>query len=898
MRSAVMVAVCGLVICACSAPAVRPVPPPVAPAEPVLLDPPEPGLRLPKHFAPAGYAARLAIDPARAEFTGAIEIAGTLSARSAVIWLHARGLTIQRAVARRAGAEVALTATPHDEVLELRPAAPLDAGRWTLALDYTGRFDDLNTAGAFKQVVHGEPYIYTQLEAVYARRVFPCIDEPDTKVPWQLTLDVPAGQVALANTAPVRQQPLDDQHVRVEFAPTRPLPSYLVAFAVGPFELVDAGATSHGAPIRVATAHGRARDGAWAAKTAPRIIELLEAFFGSPYPYDKLDLVAMPVTIGFGAMENAGLVTFADPLILLPDHAGKHREYEWVVTASHELGHQWFGDLVTTAWWDDIWLNEGFANWVERKISVQFEPAWHDELAELTERNRALADDALVTARQIRQPITTADDILNAFDSITYNKGASVLNMFEHHVGHDAFIAGVRTYIKDHAFGNATSEQLVAAIGRAAGRPIGPAFASFLEQPGAPQITASLQCDRRPRVELHQERYVPPGAAAPLPGKPWIVPVCLAYDRGGQRAEACGVLAGETGVIQLDAPSCPAWLMPNVGGRGYYRSAYSEDDVVALRDQAWPMLTPAERGAVMFDVSEAATLGALPLPLALSFVPRLLVAGDRFSVAAATAIPRAIDELVPGELRPVYEAWLRQTYSAVALQAGVVASDRDSLDLETSRGELLDAAGELGREPKLAAQAIKLAAKWRDLPPAIRGQVLAIAAHASPAIYQRALREVVTEEDRVRRRELLDALATTRDPAPLRTALALLLDPRLDIRDTQLMFEPPMLEPSRLAAQQFFRDHQAELLKRVPLDSPTGGAASIASLFTDSCSAARRDELAGYVTATFSKLPGGSRMVTQAIETMDQCIARRAAVEPAIRAWLAGLPPVTERRGR
>ena len=888
------------VLVACAAPAPRPVAPPPEPAEPVLIDPPEPTLRLPNNFRPASYTARLAIDPARTGFDGAIEIAGKISDRSAAIWLHAKGLAIQHAVARQGSAEVALTATPHDELLELRPAQPLDAGAWTVAIDYTGSYDELNTTGAFKQTIHGEPYIYSQFEALYARRVFPCVDEPDSKVPWQLTLDVPSGLVALANTAAAHDQALDAGHKRVQFAQTRPLPTYLVAFAVGPFELVDAGHTPHGAPIRVVALHGRARDAAWSARTAPRIIELLEGFFGSPYPYDKLDLVTLPVAVGFSAMENAGLVTFSEDLILLPEHAAKLREYDWVVVSAHELAHQWFGDLVTTAWWDDIWLNEGFANWVERKISAPFEPAWHDELAELLERNNALHDDALVTARQIRQPIATPDDILNAFDGITYDKGASVLNMFEHHVGHEAFMAGVRAYLKEHAFGNATSDQLVAAIGRAAGKPIGPAFASFLEQPGAPQITASIACDGKspPRVSLRQERYVPPGAAAPAAGKPWILPVCVAYECGGARGEACTVLSAETGSIQLDAPSCPAWLMPNVDGRGYYRSAYNEEDVAALRDQAWPLLRPAERGAVMFDVAAAASLGGLPLPLALSFVPRLLAAGDRFSISDATAIPHAIDDLVPSDLRPAYEAWLRQTYGAAAVAAGLTPSDRDSLDVEVSRGDLLDVAVEAGNEPKLAAQAVKLAAKWRDLPQSIRGQVVAIAAHHSPAFYQHVLREVVTEDDRVRRLELIDALATTRDPAQLRSALALVLEPKLDIRDTQRMFEAPMLEISRGAAQAFFREHQAEILKRIPSDGTAQGPAAFAQLFTASCSSARRDEIAGYVMAVFSKLPGGSRPVAQAIEAMDQCIARRAALEPAIRTWLATVAPVARPRGK
>ncbi|HEX7839448.1 MAG TPA: M1 family metallopeptidase, partial [Kofleriaceae bacterium] len=532
---------------ACSSPAAVKPSPPVAQHAPAParvdrgLEPPVPALRLPRNFLPASYAATLAIDPALAGFDGTIAITGEVAQRSSVIWLHGHQLAVKRASATRPGAEVAITATPHgDELLELRAETPLDPGTWTLAIDYTGSYDALNTTGAFKQVVRGAAYVYTQFEALYARRVFPCLDEPDRKVPWQLTLDVPADLVAVSNTPVVRERALGGGRKRVEFARTRPLPSYLVAFGVGPFDVVDAGKTRSGTPVRILAMKDRAPEAAWAKQTSAKLIDLLEEFFGSPYPYEKMDMLAIPVTVGFGAMENVGLITFAETILLLdPAHGSREREYAWVFIAAHELAHQWFGDLVTTAWWDDIWLNEGFASWVERKISARFEPAWHEDLAEVGVRSSALEDDSLVSARQIRQPIATTDDILNAFDGITYNKGASVLNMFEGYLGPDVFLRGVRDYLARHAFGNATSTEFAAAISKVAGKDFSAAFATFLEQPGAPEITATLACerDRPPRIALSQRRYVPPGAPAPSATRPWIVPVCAAFDRGGKRGE-------------------------------------------------------------------------------------------------------------------------------------------------------------------------------------------------------------------------------------------------------------------------------------------------------------------------------------------------------------------------
>jgi len=888
MRSLVLVFVVG---CA-SAPQQALAPPGAPPAAPPAqhepgLAPPEPVLRLPRNFLPTSYAARLAIDPARDGFSGAIAITGDVAVRSAVIWLHGRHLQVSRAVARREGRERIIAVTARgDDLLELRPAQPLEPGGWTLALEYTGDYDLIDETGAYKRIVRGEPYVYSQFESIYARRAFPCFDEPDSKVPWQLTLDVPAGLTAVSNSPSVREQPLGGDQKRVEFAPTRPLPSYLIAFGVGSFDLVDAGKTASGTPIRVITMKGRAPEAAYAARTAPHILELLEGLFASRYPYAKLDLLATPVA--GGAMENAGLVTVAEPVILQdPAHPSKRAERTWVWYAAHELAHQWFGDLVTMAWWDDIWLNEGFANWAGNKITAAFEPAWHQDLFSVNERSLALGEDALVSARQIRQPIVTRDDILDAFDPITYEKGAAVLDMVEGYLGRDVFLGGVRAYLGEHAFGNAVSSDFLAAISRAAGKDMSTAFATFLDRPGAPELAATVVCEpgKPARLALSQQRYVPPGATAPADGKAWLVPVCAAYDRGGQRGEACTVLDAATGSLALDTQACPRWAMPNIDGRGYYRNAYSEAQVVALRDLAWAQLRPTERTAAMFDIAAAATSGRIPLSLGLSFVPRLLAAGDQFSIGAALSIPLSVGPLVPDELRPRYEDWMRRTFGPAARRAGLVPSRGDDLDVEAARGRLINAAGSVGRDPVLVAQAVKLAESWRDLPDATRGAVLTIAVHASPAVFDRVLAGLPSEPDHGRRREIAAALGSTPDVERQRAALAVTLDPRLEIWDTRSMLYRGAFEANRRVAQQFIAAHLSELLKRAP-----ESGASLAYAFTQSCSAKRRDEIARYVTETFAALPSGPRTVQQAIEGMDQCIAGRALLEPELRRWLGGTP--------
>jgi alanyl aminopeptidase len=888
----VYVALLGVV--ACSSSSTPPARSPVAhrPAAPPADARTEstPGLRLPRTFLPTGYAARLVIDPAAAGFDGSVAITGELALRSSVIWLHGRELTIRRATASQHGRTIAVTVTPHGEdLLELRAPAPLDAGTWTVTIEYAGTYDLRGSSGAYRQTVRGASYVYTQLEAIYARRVLPCFDEPDSKVPWQLTLDVPDGLVAVSNTPIAKEQPLGGGRKRVEFAVTRPLPSYLVAFGVGPFDIVDAGATRGGTPVRILTMRDRAAEAGFAASTTPRILELLEEFFGSPYPYEKLDILTIPVSTGFGAMENAGLVTADETVVLSdPKRPAQRRRRAWVSTGAHELAHHWFGNLVTPAWWDDIWLNEGFATWATHKIAAKFEPGWHDELAAVETRSHALLNDALVSARQLHQPIVATDDIFNAFDGISYNKGASVLNMLERYVGPERFLQGLRSYLKQHAYRNATSEDFAAAISEAAAKDIRPVLRSFLQQSGAPELTVGLSCERGapPRLVISQRRYLTPGAPAPAAGAPWVVPVCVAFERGGKRAEACSLLDATAGEIVLDTASCPRWVMGNADGRGYYRNAYTSAELVVLRDQAWPALLPSERQVLAFDVTEAAIDGRVKLALALSFLPKLLAEGDRMAIRAALRLPLFLANLIPDALRPRYEAWMRQAFGAAARRAGLMPRPGESLDVEIGRAHLISAAAVIGRDPALTGEAIRLAAGWRDLPEAIRGNVLAVAARGSPRVFAGLLAAAPAETDRTRRVQLLDALASTPDVAQQRAALALMLDSRLDIRETQHMLFGSSIEANRRVAQQFFRDHKAALLARLPKDSVTGSTAWFAEVFTASCAPERRDEIAAYVTETFATMPGGERVVRQAIERMDQCIAQRRRLEPGIHAWL------------
>ncbi|MEO6776086.1 MAG: M1 family metallopeptidase [Kofleriaceae bacterium] len=879
-------------------------PAPVSPAAPVTGDE-APKLRLPRLFVPASYAARLTIDPARPGFEGSITITGDIPVATSVIWLHGRHLTVKQATATGASAPsgapgpVALHVTPRGEdLLELRADAALAPGTWQLALAYTGEIDRINTTGAFVETAGGAPYVFSQFEAIYARRVFPCLDEPDSKVPWQLTLEVPKGLVAVSNTPIVKDRAAGASHV-VEFAQTKPLPAYLVAFGVGPFDIVPAGATKSGVPVRIITAKGHAAEAAYAAKVTAHVLDLLEAWFQIPYPYPKLDILTIPLTAGFGAMENAGLVTASQGYVLMePKPSWQHR-VSWITGAAHELAHQWFGDYVTTAWWDDIWLNEGFANWMENKITAEFDPAWHYELHELTMRDDALRADALTKARQIRQPIEVPGDILNVFDGITYDKGGSVLNMFERYVGRDVFARGVRAYLKARAFGNATSADFIAAIEQASGKQLAPAFATFLDQPGEPELEATLSCAGGPKLELAQRRYVPAGAAPAHATKPWIVPVCVAFDRDGKRGEVCTLLDAPTGTLALPAKACPRWVMPNVDARGYYRVLYTPQQVTALRDEAWPLLSWSERRALFGDVGAAArsprpgfhdaTPHLLPLVLALSLEPKLLTSGERFTIEDAVEFPADLDRFVADDQRGKLEAWYRMTFGPGAQQLGLAPKPGDDFDAEGARISLVLAAGWHGRDPELVKQAIAAAAHWRDLPEAMREPALQIAVDGNPELVARLVAELRTEKRRDLRAVLITALASQRDPKAFPAALEVLLDRALDLRETIRIVTRTRSEATRALAEAFFRAHSAELIERLPQDEVAGTLSGVIRLFTAACDPARRDAIVQEITTRFGAHPGAPHVIAEATEQLDQCIATRRVLEPELRGWLGGL---------
>jgi cytosol alanyl aminopeptidase len=877
MKYSLVIAIC----CACSLPLFSA----------SSLEPPK--LRLDGSAQPISYAVDLTIVPDRDTFHGSVDIRMDVRTPAAIIWLNSVGLQIQEAAFRpeTGPALQARTVSGGDQFIGFAFDSAI-AGKGVLHAVYQGKISRNSSAGVFQLKEDREWYVYSQFEPTDARRAFPCFDEPSFKVPWQVTLHVPKDNLALSNT-PVQSESNEASGMKmVRFKPSAPLPSYLVAFAVGRFDIVDAGHVGP-TPVRVIVPKGKSLNATYAATAIPQLLKRLEDYFGIPYPYEKLDSVVMPIS-DF-AMENAGLITYAESS-LLADPATETIDHkrELAGITAHEMAHQWFGDLVTTAWWNDTWLNEAFATWMERKIPGEWQPGWHIDVSAVTARLGAMHGDELASAREIRQPIENNSDIANAFDDITYEKGAAVIEMFEHWLGEAKFRQGVQLYLKQHAWGNSTASDFEAAISSVAGTNVAPAFNSFLDQPGVPEISVALKCDTaQPSLEVTQKRSLPVGSQAQP--QTWQIPICVAFESDGSVHHQCSLLSDPKDEIALTgAQTCPTWILPNDGEAGYYQVAYKEDLLKkALADQA-SHLSVAERVGILGDVDSLAGEGEVSAQVALALVPQFSKDPDWHVVQSAANIAALLrGESVPANFRAKGARFIRQEFGEKAVALGWTAKPGDTDDTRLLRQKLVPFVTSTGEEKELVDQAETLARQWlqnrQGVAPEMLGPLLRIAAEFGNRDLFNSLRSAaIQEHDHHVREVLLDALGSFRSPELARAALDLLLSKDFDLRESfyPLLFGPISSVDTRDVPFEFVKQHLDALLKRLPREVGEDYAAMLPSVGGSFCDAKHRAELDSFFADRVKDYNGGARTLAQTLESIDLCIAARKSLTPELTAFL------------
>jgi len=862
-------------------------------AGPQLMELPtleSPKVRLPAGVRPLSYRLALTIVPGTDRFSGEIVATVQIDRPLEVLWINATQLDVTAtSLFTERGERSAQAIVVDDHFVALVPRCDVaekgsclvSTGRQDVRLTFSGPLSRKDVDALF-QVKEGDDwYAYTSFEPIDARRAFPNFDEPQFKVPWTVSLTVKAGHSALANTPQVKEEALPDGMKRVTFAASKPLPSYLVAFAVGPFEFVDAG--KHGrnqTPIRIVTPKGKAGEAKWAAESSGPILAQLEAYFGSPYPYEKLDQISIQANTG--AMENPGLVTYGHQTILSKpevDTPGRQRGFASVCT--HELAHQWFGDLVTMAWWDDLWLNEAFATWMTPRILEKWQPTWAMDVAQVNRRHGALGSDAMVNARQIRQPIVSNDDIANAFDGITYGKGASVIGMFENWMGRETFQKGVRAYLEKHAWRNATAADFLESISVAAGKDVATPFRTFLDQPGGPTIDFALSCGKgTPTLTLTQRRSLPIGSKGDA-AKVWQVPVCVRWSEKGKQARACTVLTEASGTLELSgAKSCPEWVLPNDRGDGYYRASLTGP--LSLADvyrKAGTALSTPERIALLGDVSALVRSGDLDAAVMLELATLAAKETDRhvFGYALGFAsIPGG--DLLPEALRPKHEAFVRELFSKRLEAIGFDPKATDDEDLRLLRPQLIATLGRVGKDRTVLAKAREAAARWLDdrkaIHPDLLDVTLGLAGEAGDAAFhERVLAVARKETDRGDRGRLLGALAELPDATLVAKQLPLILTDAFETRESmRLLWGAAGDFRTRGLALDFARTHWDELIIRLPKDSGAGLVWLAGGVCTESEQANARSFFEGRST----RYLGGPRTFALAMENMELCVAFRA----------------------
>ncbi len=839
-----------------------------------------PALRLPGDARPVRQAVELTLDPGREGYSGVVDIEIEVTRQTPLLWVNATGLKVTSASLGPDGRlRPARVVAGGEDFVGFEAEAPLRPGRARLRASFEGTVSRLLDEGVFAMKEGDEWYAFTQFEPISARRAFPCFDEPSDKIPWEVALRVPPGQVALSNAPEVSRTREGGRDV-VRFAPTPPMPSYLVAVAVGPFEVVEVGPSGRkDTPTRLVVPKGRGPDTAWARESTPPILKLLEDYFDRPYPYAKLDEVAIP-GVGF-AMEHPGLVTYGMGLIVRRDDSVTTRR-EWASVCAHELAHMWFGDLVTMAWWDDTWLNESFASWMGEKTVERFRPDWGTAAERAAARSSALESDSLATARCVRQPIESKDDILDAFDEITYAKGEAVLEMVEAWLGEETFRKGVQLHLERHPWGSATASDFLSALSAAAGRDVSAVLSAFLDQTGAPLVSAVVRCDRTPRLVLSQRPYHALGSSEER--KTWEVPVCAKV--AGRAPLACTLLTDANGEIPLEA--CPDWAYANAGATGYYRTRL--DAGQAQRALASGALGGAERVALAGDVAALVASGDVPAADAVSLLPLLAQDPEREVVRSGAELARRLETVVADDLLPLYEESVRSAFDPRARQLGLVPRPGESEDTRLLRRSLVSAAGLVGRDPGLLGDAVALARRWLDdasaIDPDMVDTVLSVsAAGADRPLADRFRAEALRAGDRERRKLLFGALGSLRDPDLARDALALTLDDRLDARESVfILLDLGSHRETRRLAFDFLKSHYDELARRLP-QGTSSPVAYFPAVAAGLCTTDARREMEAFFKPRTATVEGGPRVLDQALESVDQCLARKRVQEPSLAAY-------------
>jgi alanyl aminopeptidase len=878
-----------------------PIPKPPLVQLPDPTPPPRADGRLPPGVLPKAYDIELTVDPSQRDFLGRVRIQVAVEQATRAIVLHGRGLTLQTAaVETKSGklwARGSLRPAAHSKgdaeelVLVLEREVP--AGDAVIDVQYAGAFAE-GLRGLYRVQEGGRWYAFTQFEPSDARRAFPCFDEPSFKAPVTLRVSVPEGQQVLAN------MPLEGSSAQrsaglttYAFKTSPPLPTYLVALAVGPFEV--ASGAKQPTPLRVASVPGKSSYSELALEAAAAELPILSAYFGEPYPYAKLDLLAVP-NFAAGAMENPGLITFREELLLLDARSASHSARRALAgVLAHELAHMWFGNLVTMRWWDDLWLNEAFATWMANKVIDRYRPDYAAGLEGVARKLEVMSLDALQAARKVRQPVQSTSEALEAFDGITYTKGMAVLTMLESWLGEETFQSGLRAYLTRYKWQNATSADLSTALAEASGKEVRAVIDSFVDQTGVPLLQVELDCGRakpgekaEPVVHFSQSEYRPIGRAA-APPHSWRFPVCVRFESKNGSDRACVSMNGPKLDVRLGAKKCPRWLAPNAEEAGYFRWRLPLQALTALAADAQRLLTDKERIGLVAGAWALVKSGELRIDAYLRILQSFRKEKNRVVWdQIVESLFQMHRNLVDDSVRPAFQRWVAQLTEPVVRGIGLEAQGGDSSETALLRRNLLRALGVLAEDTRALETSATQAERWLTDPASadadVAGAALAVRARRGDvALFERILARFRSAASPEQRLIALAGLTAFDDPKLLERTLGMVLDGTIKAQDVRYVF-PPLFDrrASRELAYGFIEGHFADLERVLP-PSVLG---RLVWIMAGLCDAERIARARAFFEPRVSKLEGADKHLSQAREAGELCAAFAAAHKPTLSTFL------------